>query len=219
LNSIKKSVTPVTDVFRLIDHRSIPKSAVEKYKIDVVLNDAKVEARYPYFVDGVHTGNKVRTKDKKFFVEGDVNMMRNYMGKVSSLLVRLRLLLWSKGSMTPLAVGCCLVADILLLALLMLLLRSLTVFGTSSTLDSFESVVVCLDADTAKVRADGTVFYPGQEAAKKIAELFRPGKVRVLTLKEGKDPNDYLKNGRSQRVCKGVVGCPAVHAGRSQDWD
>jgi hypothetical protein len=33
------------------------------------MNDEKVEARYPYFIEGKHVANKVRTKDKKFWWE------------------------------------------------------------------------------------------------------------------------------------------------------
>lgn len=51
-------------------------------------------------------------------------------------------------------------------------------------LDSFESIVLNFDSDE-----------PGQKAAKKVAELFRPGKVRILSLSRGKDASDYiLKN-------------------------
>jgi hypothetical protein len=70
-------VTPLTDVFREINHRSISKEAVKKYQIDVVLNNEKVEARYPYFKNGVHVANKIRTKDKKFYWEGERDNVRS----------------------------------------------------------------------------------------------------------------------------------------------
>jgi twinkle protein len=63
-------------------------------------------------------------------------------------------------------------------------------------LDSFESVVVCLDADTPKIRQTELCFTLVRTPLRRIADLFKPGKVRVLTLKEGKDPNEYLKNGK-----------------------
>jgi twinkle protein len=67
-------------------------------------------------------------------------------------------------------------------------------------LNSFEKIVVCFDKDEAKVNpATGEVFYPGQEAALKVAAMFEPKKVRVLTLSEAKDPNDYLLKGYSRK--------------------
>jgi twinkle protein len=67
-------------------------------------------------------------------------------------------------------------------------------------LNSFEDIVICFDKDDAKVRPDGTKFYPGQEAAKKVAELFAPGKCRILTLENGKDPNDYRQQSIDPKV-------------------
>lgn len=52
-------------------------------------------------------------------------------------------------------------------------------------LDSFETIVICFDADE-----------PGQKAAKEVAELFG-NKVKIVKhLKECKDASDYLSNGR-----------------------
>lgn len=52
-------------------------------------------------------------------------------------------------------------------------------------LDSFESIVICFDADE-----------PGQKAAKEVAELFG-NKVKIVKhIKECKDACDYLSNGR-----------------------
>jgi len=69
-------------------------------------------------------------------------------------------------------------------------------------LNSFEEIIVCFDKDEAKVRPDGTQFFPGQEAARVVAGMFPIGKVRVLTLREGKDPNDYLLAGKAAEFTK-----------------
>ena len=53
-------------------------------------------------------------------------------------------------------------------------------------LDSFEHIVICFDNDE-----------PGQNASNQVAELFSPGKCSILTT-ELKDPNEYLKQGRSK---------------------
>ena len=53
-------------------------------------------------------------------------------------------------------------------------------------LDSFETIVICFDADE-----------PGQKAAKEVAELFGGNKVKIVKhIKECKDASDYLSNGR-----------------------
>lgn len=69
-------------------------------------------------------------------------------------------------------------------------------------LTQFEQVVICMDKDSAKTRSDGSIFYPGQEAAEKIAKLFPIGTVRVLTLEKHKDPNDYLVAGDTNQFIR-----------------
>jgi twinkle protein len=52
--------------------------------------------------------------------------------------------------------------------------------------EEFENVIIAFDNDKA-----------GQEAAIKVARLFKPGKARILTLPNGfKDPNDMLRNNK-----------------------
>ena len=53
-------------------------------------------------------------------------------------------------------------------------------------LNSFENIVICFDMDK-----------PGQEAARKVAELF-PGKAKIMKM-EHKDANEYLKAGQQNK--------------------
>ena len=54
-------------------------------------------------------------------------------------------------------------------------------------LDSFENIVICFDGDAA-----------GTKAAKKVAEILPPKKVKVVKMpKDLKDANEFLKSGRS----------------------
>src|SRR4029077_17051147 len=75
-------------------------------------------------------------------------------------------------------------------------------------LNSFDKIVLCFDKDEPHIRSDGTSFFPGQEAAEKVAALFPLGKVRILTLKEAKDANDYLKAGLEKAFTKEWWGAP-----------
>lgn len=67
-------------------------------------------------------------------------------------------------------------------------------------LNSFDKIVVCMDTDEPKVNPKtGEIRYPGQEAALAIAALpFPLGKLHILTLADGKDPNDYLIRGKQK---------------------
>lgn len=51
-------------------------------------------------------------------------------------------------------------------------------------LNSFEKIVLCFDNDE-----------PGKQAAKAVALLFPPTKVKIVNLTEGKDANEYLEKG------------------------
>lgn len=62
-------------------------------------------------------------------------------------------------------------------------------------LNSFAQIVVCFDKDEPHYKSDNSVFHPGQDAAQLVAAMFPLGKVRILTLKDAKDANDYLTKG------------------------
>ena len=55
-------------------------------------------------------------------------------------------------------------------------------------LNSFEEIRVCFDSDE-----------PGDTAARKVAQLFDPGKVKIVTLEKGRDPNDYLQDNKDSK--------------------
>lgn len=61
--------------------------------------------------------------------------------------------------------------------------------------NSFESIVLVFDKDEGVRKHDGTLHYPGQEAAHRVAALFALGKVRIVTLAKAKDANDYIREG------------------------
>lgn len=69
----------------------------------------------------------------------------------------------------------------------------------------FDTVVFMFDVDEAKKKKDGTVFYPGQDAAKECAQLLPPGRAKIATLPL-KDPNDMLKAGRGPEVIDAIWG-------------
>jgi twinkle protein len=69
----------------------------------------------------------------------------------------------------------------------------------------FEEVVFMFDVDEAKKRPDGSVHYPGQEAAKECAAILPPGRAKIATLPM-KDPNACLMAGQGAAVIDAMWG-------------
>lgn len=185
LKELKKDFKELTD-------RKISRASAEKYGIwregDITY--------FPYFNDGKHLANKVRYPDKEFSVEGDLkhsglfgsNLFPAGSAKFVTLVegeydapaaFELMGSRWPVVSVSTGAEG-----------------AAKCVADNFEYLNSFPTIVVCFDKDAAKLNErTGQVRYPGQEAALTVAGMFEPGKVKVLTLAEAKDPNDYLKAG------------------------
>jgi twinkle protein len=194
-HKVSSHITPVTDVFRALTRRNIPEDAVRKYQIDVCTSkEVDVSHRYPYYKAGQHVANKVRKRSEKaFYYEGDPSGAELFGQN-----------LFPPGS----AKGITIVEGELDAPSAWVMLGSrypvVSVQSAGSAvkdcknnyeyLNSFEDIVICFDKDEPKTRQDGTTFFPGQEAAKKVAELFAPGKCRIMTLQHGKDPNEYRVN-------------------------
>lgn len=194
------NITPLTDVFREIPRRGLTAEAIKKFMIDVCMDKSvDVAHRYPYFRDGVHVGNKVRKRTEKLFWwegESDGELFGQQLfpaGSAKAITIvegeldapSAWLLLGSRYPVVSVCNSGSAVADCK---------------RNYEYLDSFEDIVICFDKDEVKYRKDGTPFYPGQEAAKKVAELFKPGKARILTLEHGKDPNDYRQKDIDAKV-------------------
>lgn len=196
------NLTPLTDVYRAIPKRGLPEEAIQKYGIDVNVDKTQdVAHRYPYFnADGIHVANKVRRRSEKaFYYEGNVDdagLFGQHLfpgGQKAITVVEGELdapsawvLLGSRYPVVSVKSSGSAVKDCQ---------------ASYEYLDSFDEIVICFDTDDKKIRP-GTMeeFYPGQEAAKKVAELFKPGKCRILTLSEGKDPNEYRQKGIDPKV-------------------
>jgi twinkle protein len=189
------SLTPITTVFREIPRRGLPEEAIRKYQIDVCMDKSvDIARRYPYFKNGIHTANKIRQRTKKgFWFEGD----EDGTGLFGQQLFP------AGGRAITVTEG----EDDAASAWVLLGSRYPCVSVKSSSravedcrasfeyLNSFEEIVLCFDKDEPHKRPDGSVFFPGQEAAKAVAELFAPGKCRIMELQEGKDANEYLQKG------------------------
>ena len=189
-------VTPATNVFRAIPRRGLAEASVKKFGIDVCMDKTKdIAHRYPYYSNGRHVANKVRRRiEKGFYWEGDykdaglfgqhlfppggrhITVVEGELDAASAWE-----LMGSRYPVVSIKSASSAVSDCR---------------DAFEYLNSFEDIVLVFDTDEPKTRPDGSVFFPGQEAAKKVAELpFPPGKVRILTLEHGKDPSEYLQKG------------------------
>jgi twinkle protein len=195
------NVTPVTDVFREIPKRGLRVEAMKKFMIDVNMDkDVDVAHRYPYFDnDGIHVANKVRKRSEKtFYWEGEPDRAGLFgkhlfpSGQRAITIVEGELdapsawlLLGSRYPVVSVKSSGSAVKDCR---------------ADFEYLNSFDEIVVCFDNDEVKTRPNGEEYRPGQDAAKKVAELFQPGKVRVLHLEHGKDPNDYCQKNIDPKI-------------------
>ena len=193
---MSKELTPLTSVFRGLTKRNIPEDAIRKFQIDVCVDkEQDVAHRYPYFKDGVHVGNKVRRRSEKAFYWEGTNKEVQLFGQS----------VFPAGCANAITV---VEGELDAPSAYVLLGSKYPVVSVQSAgqapadcrenfeyLNSFDEIVLCFDKDEAKTRPDGSEFFPGQEAAKKVAELFAPGKCRIMTLQHGKDPNDYRVQG------------------------
>lgn len=70
--------------------------------------------------------------------------------------------------------------------------------------DSFDEIVLVFDRDEGipDPKNPKVKRYPGQEAARAVAQLFELGKVRICTLEDYKDANDYLQNRAGPKFLK-----------------
>lgn len=208
-----ENFTPIASVFHPYRSRSIGRDAVRRYGVDVNQDEnSDIEARYPVYRGGVHVGNKVRRTGKRFYYEGSVREGLDLFGQQTFPAGSAKAITIVEGQDDALAA----------FELTGLQFPCVSVHGAASAVDdckrnyeylnSFDTIVINFDRDEEKVNPrTGEKTFPGQEAALKVAGLFKPGKVKILTLREYKDANDYLINGRAKQYVKEWWGAPAYH--------
>lgn len=181
-----KPITPVAQMDQAaIRDRGIAAATVNKYKVTVNTNaDSQVGHVYPYYDEnGAHVANKVRRKgEKAFYWEGDT---------ARGTLFGQQLFPAGGKAITLVEGECDALAGYQLTGS-----RYPCVSVKSSSdakrncaenfeyIDSFDKIVIAFDNDE-----------PGQKAANQVAQLFAPGKVHIVKLEKGNDPNEYLMKG------------------------
>ena len=195
----KKESTIVTEAkrdFRELTDRRISRASAEKYGI--WRDPEKSQTYFPYYhTDGrTHLSNKVRYGDKEFAVEGDLKHS-GLFGQQLFPAGSAKFITLVEGEYDAAAAY-----ELMGSRWPVVSVRNGADGATKDVADNFEylnsfgTIVICFDKDEAKVNAKtGEIRYPGQEAATAVAGMFPIGKVKILTLAEAKDPNDYLRGG------------------------
>lgn len=202
---VQEILTEASKAIPDLSDRKISKASAEKYG---VWRDGDV-TYFPYFSDNKHLANKVRRPDKEFHVEGDIK----HSGLFGSQLFppgSAKFITLVEGEYDALAAY-----ELLGSRWPVVSIRNgaegaaRDVADCFEYLNSFANVVICFDRDEGKVKPNGEIRYPGQEAAITVAGMFPIGKVKVLTLADAKDANDYLKNGKREQFNREWWGAPS----------
>jgi len=174
-------------VFAKLTDRNIAKETAEKYGVKVVYdsNGTLAQHIYPLYINNELTSNKIRyVRDKKF----SFDVSPNGVGLFGQQLFK------EGGKYLTITEGeCDAMAAYELLGSKWAVVS--VVRGAAAAVkdikenleyvESFDNVVLCFDKDK-----------PGQEAAKKVATILKPGKAKIVTLPNGyKDANDMLNKG------------------------
>lgn len=187
---------PLPDVYHDLRDRAIPAEVAKKYQVTTV-QDEKSPWKYVYPLfdqDNLnqHVANKKRSRVGKDFIwEGEVK--RAALFGMQAFPKGQKYITITEGQ------------DDAMAAYEMFGRRYAAVSVHSASeavkncvdnyewINSHEKIILCFDKDEPKVNEKtGEIRYPGQEAALAVAALFPVGKVKIVTLADGKDANDYL---------------------------
>lgn len=150
---------------------------------------------YPYYTkDGTHVANKIRTEATKgFLAQGNISgsglFGQNLFpagGKTLTI---------TEGELDALSVYEMFGSKYPVVSIKGSSSAEKDITDNWEYVNSFESIVLVFDKDEGVRKHDGTLHYPGQEAAQRVAALFALGKVRIVTLGKAKDANDYIREG------------------------
>lgn len=188
VQSIIKPAT--TDDAKALADRGISRATAAKYGVTYGGEGNHI---YPYYnKTGRHIANKQRTPEKKFPIEG-VWAEATLFGQQLFPAGSAKFVTITEGECDAMAAYEMLGSKWPVVSVHSAGSAPKDVAENFEWLNSFETIVICFDKDEAKHKPDGTVFYPGQDAAQTVAGMFEPGKVRIFTPRDDhKDANDYL---------------------------
>lgn len=177
-------------VFTALPHRGLSKDACEKYGVKASFDEQTGEISetfFPAFKEGKLTGYKVKKRNKDQYAIGDCKGNIEFFGQ-SVAGESGKLIVVTEGEEDCLAAW-----QMFQIAGKNYRVASLpnganlkAIRNNLEWLDRFETIIFSFDMDD-----------PGQECASAAAELFRPGKVKVMKYSE-KDANKMLQEGKAK---------------------
>ena len=192
-------LTPIPTEFRGLDDRKISAATAKKYGVTYGGPSKHI---YPYFdPDGRHVANKQRNEDKRFAIEGQWTLATLF-GQQLFEPGEAKFITLTEGECDAMAAFEMLGSRFPVVSVHSAGQAKKNVADNFEYLNAFENIVICFDRDEPKEKPDGSVFYPGQEAAQEVAGMFEPGKVKVFTPRDFKDANDYLLAGKGDQFSK-----------------
>lgn len=198
-SKVDRRLTPLpSSKMPALRERGLDATTINKYLVTVNTNpDDDTEAIFPRFNQaGDHIANQVRRENKQFRCEGDLKGARLFGQDFfpeggRSITV-------TEGYYDTLAAFQLTGSRYPNVGVMSASSAKREVVDNFEYLNSFEQIIINFDADE-----------PGQKAAKDVAQLFAPGKVRILKLADGKDANEYLMKGNTKEYVNEWFRAPA----------
>lgn len=183
-----KLVEPPTSNYK--DCRGISAKTMEFFRVWNIGGDQY----YPYYKGDTHVANKIRTEATKgFLAQGNISgsslFGQNLFPSGGKALTI------TEGELDALSVYEMFGSKYPVVSIKSASSAEKDITDNWEYVNSYEQIVLCFDNDEGIRKSDGTIHYPGQEAAARVAALFALGKVRIVTLGKAKDANDYIRNG------------------------
>jgi len=199
-----KTIRPIPKEFTDLADRRISAATAKKYGVTNDRDESnEVKHVYPYYTrDGVHIANKLRRRSTKGFLWEGESSQAALFGQNVFPAGSAKAITIVEGECDALAAYEMQGSRYPVVSVKSAGQATKDAAENFEYLNSFDSIVICFDKDEAKVAPDGSIRYPGQEAALAVAQMFPIGKVRVLTLADAKDPNDYLIEGWAAKFTK-----------------
>lgn len=200
---INNKIRPLPDNYTDLADRRISHNTARKFGVTNIPDESNPTKHvYPYYdKDGTHIANKVRTRNKEFYWEGN-HARAGLFGQQLFQPGSAKYVTVVEGECDALAAFELMGSRWPVVSVHSAKAAPKNVADNFEFLNSFENIVICFDKDDAKVTPDGSIRYPGQEAALAVAAMFPIGKVKVLTLADAKDANDYLVQGKASEFVK-----------------
>jgi twinkle protein len=189
VENIEKEFQPQFGEAIALPHRKIRDDATKKFRYQTrTTMDSQLEIENYYRNDGSLQAQKIRkVKEKNFYWLGDTNNLSMFGQN-----------LWEKGGprvlITEGAIDALTMSQLFDNKYPVVSIPSGVGSAVSSVkenyefLASFETIVICFDSDD-----------PGRKAAREVAEVLPPGKVKIMELPR-KDPNEMLVANESKQL-------------------